>query len=248
MRALYLKLALTSSGRASSQVIGAALLAVGLLIGAGLVFVSAYVYGGSSGKTVTEISTETSTQSLTVTMVQYVTETSTLVQTQFISVTNTTAESSSGAGSNLYPTTATLVVPTGTSPGTLVITALNDGSSPVTGIQVVLNIGANLGVQDQDGLNCMGETPAGAQCNNAVAAVCPSAPAAAVPAVFCNSTDALISTANPLQAGAQVSSSVGVATHGTSILQAGSSYSFTVTYDLANGGTHTELISVTAQL
>ena len=226
--------------RASSQVTGAALLVVGLVIGAGLVFVSTFIYGGPSAKTIVEASTSVQTQFVTQTVTQTITQTTT--------ITNTTSGPGGGSGSNLYPTTATLVVPTGTSPGTLVITALNDGSSPVTGIQVVLNIGANLGVQDQDGLNCMGETPAGAQCNNAVAAVCPSAPAAAVPAVFCNSTDALISTANPLQAGAQVSSSVGVATHGTSILQAGSSYSFTVTYDLANGGTHTELISVTAQL
>jgi len=155
---------------------------------------------------------------------------------------------SNGSGSNLYPTTATLVVPTGASPGTLVITVLNSGNTPITGIQVALNSGANTGVQDQDALSCMGETPAGQNCNVAVAAVCPSAPAVAVPATFCNAANNLVSTANPLSVGAQVSSSVGVATHGTSILQAGSTYSFTVTVDLSSGGTHTELVSATAEL
>jgi flagellin-like protein len=155
---------------------------------------------------------------------------------------------SSGSGSNLYPTTATLVVPTGTSPGTLVITVLNSGNSPVTGIQVALNSGANTGVQDQDALSCMGEVPGGNNCNAATAAVCPSAPAVAVPATFCTAAAAVVDTANPLAVGSQVSASVGVASHGTSILQAGSAYSFTVTIDTASGSSHTELVTATAEL
>jgi hypothetical protein len=46
----------------------------------------------------------------------------------------------------------------------------------------------------------------------------------------------------------EASSSIGVATHGTSTLQAGSVYSFTLTVTFGNGGTHTEVISATAQL
>src|SRR5580658_8769554 len=61
---------------------------------------------------------------------------------------------STGSASNLYPTTATLVVPTGSSPGTLVITVLNSGNSPVTGIQVSLGT-----IQDNFANVCMGETP-----------------------------------------------------------------------------------------
>jgi hypothetical protein len=215
-------------------------LVVGLVIGAGLVFVSTFIYGGPSAKTIVEASTSVQTQFVTQTVTQTITQTTT--------ITNTTSGPGGGSGSNLYPTTATLVVPTGTSPGTLVITVLNSGNSPVTGIQVALNAGANTGVVDQHGLNCMGSTPAGFQCNDTVAAVCPSAPAASVPAVFCNGENQLVSTANPLSVGSQVSSSVEVTTNGASVLQAGSSYSFTVTIDTAAGSSHIELVSATAEL
>jgi flagellin-like protein len=160
---------------------------------------------------------------------------------------------SSGSGSNLYPTTATLVVPTGTSPGTLVITVLNSGNSPVTGIQVTLASGANVGVQDQDVATCMGEYPSGFSCvtNAAPVLTCPSAPAVGppiVPAVFCTAANTLVDTLNPLSVGSQVSASVGVASHGTNALQAGSAYSFTVTIDTASGSAHTELVTATAEL
>jgi len=154
---------------------------------------------------------------------------------------------SSGAGSNLYPTTATLVVPRGTSPGTLVITVLNSGNSPVTGIQVTLGTAAPTGVESSNAIYCMGETPAGNYaCGTGLAAACPSA--GANPATFCNAASAVIDAANPLSVGTQVSASVGVQTNGASILQAGSSYSFTVTIDTASGSAHIELVSATAQV
>jgi flagellin-like protein len=159
---------------------------------------------------------------------------------------------SNGAGSNLYPTTATLVTPTGTTPGTLVITVLNSGNSPVTGIQVALNTGANTGVVQNTvgGPGCMGETAAtpSINCAGAVAAVCPSAPALAIPATFCSAANNVVSTTFPLAVGQQVSSSVGVTSNGASILQAGSAYSFTVTIDTASGSAHIELVSATAEL
>jgi flagellin-like protein len=158
---------------------------------------------------------------------------------------------SSGAGSNLYPTTATLVVPTGTSPGTLVITVLNSGNSPVTGIQVVIGAGALLtatGVKDSNGNLCMGELPTDVNCVGVAVGVCPSAPAVGIPATFCNSANLLVDTANPLSVGDQVSASVGVQTNGASILQAGSAYSFTVTVDTSSGSSHIELVSATAEL
>jgi flagellin-like protein len=159
---------------------------------------------------------------------------------------------SNGAGSNLYPTTATLVVPKGTSPGTIVITVLNSGNSPVTGIQVALNTGANTGIVQNTvgGPGCMGETAAtpSINCAGAVAAVCPSAPALAIPATFCSAANNVVSPTFPLAVGAQVSSSTAVASNGLSVLQAGSSYSFTVTIDTASGSAHIELVTATAEL
>jgi hypothetical protein len=155
---------------------------------------------------------------------------------------------SSGSGSNLYPTTATLVVPRGISPGTLVITVLNSGNSPIIGIQVVLGTVAS-GLKDTaaaPGPNlCMGELPAGTYCNGVAGAACPSA--ATSPATFCNSASLPIDAANTLGVGGQVSASVAVQTGG-SALQSGMTYSFTVTIDTASGSSHTELVTATAQL
>jgi len=154
---------------------------------------------------------------------------------------------SNGAGSNLYPTTATLVDPTGTSPGTLVITVRNNGNSPVTGIQVALNSGANTGVQDSNALSCMGETPAGNYaCGTGGAAACPSA--GLNPVTFCNVAASPVDSATPLAVGSEAGASVGVASHGTSVLESGSVFTFTVTVDTGTGSAHTEVVTARAVL
>jgi flagellin-like protein len=153
---------------------------------------------------------------------------------------------SSGSGSSLVPVTASLLVPTGTSPGTVAISVQNTANNPITGISVLLNTGAGTGVKDANGLACMGETPAGAYCNAVVGAACPSA--VGDPATFCNSASLPIDTANALPVGSQVSASVGVQSNGASILQSGSTYSFTITCTFANGSTQTQVVSTAAQL
>ncbi len=59
--------------KASSQVTGAALLIVGLVAGAGLVFITTYVNGGPSSRTVVETSTlvQTTTSTLVTTLTLY---------------------------------------------------------------------------------------------------------------------------------------------------------------------------------
>jgi flagellin-like protein len=151
--------------------------------------------------------------------------------------------SASGA-STLVTVTGTLIVPTGTSPGSIVVTVENGANSPITGIQVSLSAGG-LESDPTVAVVCMGETTANDYCNAAVAAACPNAVADAY--TFCNSANLPVDAANPLPVGSTVSAS-GEVESGTSVLQSGQTYSFTITTDFANGGTHTQGFSLTAQL
>lgn len=169
MRILGRRFDLNLRRRASSQVTGAALLLVGLVIGAGLVFVSSYVYGGLSTKTITEVSTQSVTQTITVT-------------------DTITSSSATGGGSNLITATASLVVPTGTGPGLLVVTIQNSAINPITGIQVAYT---NMKDAEFAPVTCMGQTPNGLNCSGAAGsglAACGATNAASVTktVAFCN--------------------------------------------------------------
>jgi hypothetical protein len=269
---------LRSNRRASSQVTGAALLVVGLVIGAALVFASSYAFGGPSAKTVIETSTQpvtvtstqfvtltstqpvtvTSTQPVTVTSAQSITLTSTSVQTQSvtqtITVTNTITQSPTltSTVSNLITASASLAVPSGVGPGLLVISIQNSASNSITGIQV-----AYTNMQDSAFAlaMCMGQTPTGLNCLGTPGsglAACGATNAVLGPPVktvaFCNSTPTPISTATPLPVGSQVSAAENVIGIAGMNLQSGNTYSMSLTVDFANGGTQTVALSVTAQI
>jgi hypothetical protein len=73
---------------------------------------------------------------------------------------------------------------------------------------------------------------------------------ATVPIPFCTEVvgvATIIGSGNALQVGGETSASENVIGVGTT-LQTGNSYTMTVTVDFANGGTHTQALSVTAQL
>jgi flagellin-like protein len=162
---------------------------------------------------------------------------------------------SSGSGSSLIPVTATLIVPTGTATGTLAVTVQNNANNPVTGITVAFN-----GITDSFGNTCLGEnagTAAGTTFCGAygavlaaslVAGACPVGPQAAnVPDLFCNGALSTVFATNPLPVGSTVSTAAPVKS-GASVLQSGTTYSFTVVVSFANGSTKTQIISATAEL
>ena len=159
---------------------------------------------------------------------------------------------SSSAGSNLVTVTANLAVPSGSGSGLLVISIQNSANNPVTGIQVLYT-----SFQDSAAgaapATCMGQTPGLLNCAGAgVTTACGStnsvnvAPFSSVP--FCNAAGAKLATGNPLQVGGQTGATEGVLALGGGNLQTGTSYSMTVTVDFANGNTHSQAVSVTAQI
>ena len=158
---------------------------------------------------------------------------------------------SNGANSSLVPVTGSLTVPSGSGPGLLVVSVQNTANNPVTGIQVTFT---SFKDNTAFALTCMGETTAAFGCPPAGTLVpatqCGVATdlSATQSVVFCNSTPAIVSAGAPLQVGAQVSASENVIGSGAVILQSGASYSMTVTVDFANGGIHSQALSVTAQI
>jgi flagellin-like protein len=154
---------------------------------------------------------------------------------------------SNGANSNLVTATGSLTIPSGTTNGLLVVTIQNTANNPITGIQVSYNL-----VEDSLGDTCMGQTTTAAQgCGGAgyTLTACGTTTVTVVKVVvpFCNSTPAVISVLTPLQVGAQTSAAENVIGNGVT-LQSGTSYSMTVTVDFANGGTHSQALSVTGQI
>jgi flagellin-like protein len=162
---------------------------------------------------------------------------------------------SNGAQSNLVTATGSLTIPSGSAsaanPALLVVTIQNTANNPVTGIQVTFT---SFKDNTAFALTCMGETTAAFGCPPAGTLVpatqCGVATdlSATQSVVFCNSTPAIVSAGAPLQVGAQVSASENVIGSGAVILQSGASYSMTVTVDFANGGIHSQALSVTAQI
>jgi len=159
---------------------------------------------------------------------------------------------SSSAGSNLVTVTANLAVPSGNTNGLLVLSIQNSANNPVTGIQVVYTAFTDSNVA---GVTCMGQTPTGLNCLNTALSVtqpCGStnalgpAPFKTIP--FCNSANVALGSGNALQVGGQTSASENVIAAAGFTLQTGSSYTMTVVVDFANGNTHSQAISVTAQL
>src|SRR5271169_4713883 len=101
MRTLNSRVRVQMRRRAAGQVTGAALLAVGLIIGAGVVLATSYAYGGLAPKTLTSTSTvvdtTTTTQPVTVTSVQSLAQTSTqsFTTTSTQTVTSTSVQTQS---------------------------------------------------------------------------------------------------------------------------------------------------------
>jgi len=156
-----------------------------------------------------------------------------------------------GSSSNLVAATASITVPSGSGPGTLVVSITNNANSPITGIQVVfLN---QLTDSAFAAVTCMGQLPAGlgAPCGGYagpdVACGLQNAGSATTPVPICNTVGA-IATANPIPVGSGVSGSESVKGVAGAALQSGTTYSMTLTINFANGGTHTEALSATAQL
>jgi hypothetical protein len=108
-------------------------LVVGLVIGAGLVFASTYIYGVPSAKTTLEVSTQSVTLVSTATVTQTVTQT----------VTTTSTGAATG-GSSLVQVSGTLTVPSGSGSATLVINVKNSANNPITLVTVSADI-ANSG-------------------------------------------------------------------------------------------------------
>ena len=248
---------------ASSQVTVAVFLVIGLIIGAALVFASIYVIGGLSSKTSTLTSTELviSTQSVTLSSIQSttttMTATTTLVQTQSVTQTVTTTTtgwiSSSGptgaSGSNLITAAGSLTVPSGNGPGLLVISVANDANSPITGIQVAYTSFTDTAFV---AVTCMGETPAATGCGGLAgpdaACTAVNAGSTTAPVPFCIAGGTEIDAATPLAVGGQISAAENVLGPAGANLVSGTAYSMTLTVDFANGGTHTQPLSVVAQL
>jgi len=160
-----------------------------------------------------------------------------------------------GSSSNLVAATATLTVPSGSGQGTVVISVTNNANSPITGISVVFAAmqGASHAV------TCMGQIPAptGTPCGGLggldTVAMCgetgETLATTSVPFCFLPSgVSQLVSTANGLPVGSGSSASDAVVAAGGGNLQSGTTYSMTLTINFANGGTHTEALSATAQL
>jgi hypothetical protein len=202
--------------RASSHVTGAILIVVvGLAIGVGL-FVSLYVAWGPSTKTTTEIQTVTETITSTVTNV-------------------VTSPGSTGGGSNLVTVSGNLLVPTGTTTGSLVLNIKNSANNPITGIIASFPTGsASFTGAGGIAANCMGQTTAGVAC--------------AVGAVTFNFNGAIIQTSNPLPIGSETSAVDTVTQQVAGALRSGQTYSIAVTVTFADGSPQTQLLSITAQL
>jgi len=116
----------------SSQVTGAALILVGLVIGSGLVFLTTYLNGGPPTRTISEISTVsqtvTSTQVISEksTPVAAITMTQTVTTTSTVTATITTNPFTNSAQVQASVTTCTYTVPTYES---CVLQVLNSGSA-----------------------------------------------------------------------------------------------------------------------
>jgi hypothetical protein len=159
---------------------------------------------------------------------------------------------SSSAGSNLVTVTSSLTVPGGSGAGLLVISIQNSANNPVTGIQVIYT---SFEDATTNIVTCMGQTPAAAGVGCAAAILhittcgSTSAPDATHSVPFCNAAGVAISSAAAaqLQVGGQTGASENVIGNGV-VLSTGASYSLTVTVNFANGNTHSQAISVTAQI
>jgi hypothetical protein len=182
--------------------------------------VSLYFAWGPSVRTTTELQTVTNT----------VTETVTNIVTSVV----TTSEST-GGGSNLVTVSGNLLVPTGTTTGSLVLNIKNSANNPITGIIASFPTGS-ASFTGGGGIlaNCMGQTTAGAPC--------------AVGAVAFKFNGAVIQTANPLPVNAETSASDTVTQQVAGGLNSGQAYSITITITFATGSTQTQLVSMTAQL
>jgi hypothetical protein len=226
----------------TSQVTGAALLVVGLVVGAGLVFASIYVIGGPSAKTVLETSTQlvpvtttavqtqslTQTSTTTTTTTEFTPSTTTVTETVASVIETTSTGGGGGGGSNLVTVSGNLIVPTGTTTGNLMLNIKNGAANPIIGILATFPTSmTGPGAAN----SCYGIV---AQCN-----------AGAINFQF---NGAAITAANPLPVGSETSATSAVTQTAASALQSGNIYSFTITITFADGSPQTQLISKTAQL
>jgi hypothetical protein len=160
---------------------------------------------------------------------------------------------SSGVGSGMITATASLTIPFGSGAALLVVSVTDDSNSPITGIQVTYG-----GFEDSVALaggKCLGQTPGGLSCTgvagSGLTACGASAEVAGPPfksVPFCNSTPAAIATGTPLPVGREDSAADNVVTSTAAPLVTGTTYAMTITVDFANGGTHTQALSVKAHL
>ncbi|MDA4123566.1 MAG: hypothetical protein OK456_10345 [Thaumarchaeota archaeon] len=140
---------------------------------------------------------------------------------------------SSGAGSSLVAVTGTLSVPGGAGSGTLVFSVKNGANNPITELAFTMPIAAITSYTD--GANSFINPGSAVQSLVSVA----TGAGVTVP----------VSPTNPLNIGATASGALTVSgPSGNGGLNAGSTYTFTVTITYQNGGSAVQSVDVTAQL
>ncbi len=140
---------------------------------------------------------------------------------------------SSGAGSSLVTVTGTLSVPGGAGTGTLVFSVKNGANNPITQLGFTMPTSAITSYTPGNGI---GYTNLGTDVNSAVS-------------VNVGGVTTAVSPTNPLDIGATASGALSVVgPAGSGGLNAGSTYTFTVTITYQNGGSAVQSVDVTAQL
>jgi len=147
---------------------------------------------------------------------------------------------SGGAGSNLVTVSGNLLVPSGTSTGTLVLNIKNSANNPITGIIAKYPTGSAASFTGAGGnyANCMGET--------AVAVPVGCAGAVVVPEFMFGGV--VIGSTNPLPVGSETSASDTVTQQVAGAVNSGQTYTLAIVVTFATGSPQTQLVSVTAQL
>jgi flagellin-like protein len=138
-----------------------------------------------------------------------------------------------GGGSNLVTVSGNIIVPTGSTSGSLVLNIKNSANSPIIAVFTPMPQ-ACAGCASSEFTYAAG---AGGMC---LGTGCTT--------VF-TFNGAAVSAANPLPVGSETSAAVNILqTGGGGILLSGSTYSFPITVTFASGSPQTQIVSITTQL
>jgi|GEM_PF-1112785 DNA-binding transcriptional ArsR family regulator len=156
---------------------------------------------------------------------------STVVKIQSVTTTLTvtnTNESAYGPGPDLVPASIWLTAPGGRNMVTLEVSVWDNSNYPITNITVTFPTSFGSIFKDLDGHECM---------------------SSAFPCAVEFQTNGFpLGVSNALPAGSEISASIGLVPTAGSTVQAGTTYSFTVSTTFLDGSTNTQIVSVIAQL